>query len=50
MRTLRIPGHMNDINAVCFSKGSGQVFFSGSDDCMIKAYDKRVDGCLVGSK
>ena len=49
VRTVRIQSHADDINAVCYSKdGSGNIFFSGSDDCMLRVYDKREESC-VGS-
>ena len=28
--------HKDDVNTVCFMGDSGQVYLSGSDDCMIK--------------
>lgn len=48
-RTHRFSGfHHNDVNAVSFmNDGSGNVVISGSDDTMIRAYDKRdARGCI----
>lgn len=39
---LRIPGHDDDVNAVCFGdKSSPHVLFSGSDDSTLKVWDRR---------
>eukprot|EP00163_Fabomonas_tropica_P027962 TRINITY_DN5547_c0_g1_i2.p1 TRINITY_DN5547_c0_g1~~TRINITY_DN5547_c0_g1_i2.p1 ORF type:complete len:316 (-),score=25.49 TRINITY_DN5547_c0_g1_i2:105-1052(-) len=40
-RTLRLPGHRADINAVCFADESSNVFFSGSDDHLVRVWDRR---------
>lgn len=46
-RTFRLEGHWNDVNAVCYQgDGTGSCFFSGSDDCLIKYWDKRVSKCV----
>ena len=31
----------DDVNTVCFADESNQVYLSGSDDCMIKVWDRR---------
>lgn len=38
-----VPAHLDDINAVAFldSPASANVIVSGSDDCMIKVWDRR---------
>jgi DDB1- and CUL4-associated factor 11 len=43
--TLRIPGHEEDVNAVCFGdKNSPHLLFSGSDDTTLKIWDRRSMG------
>ncbi|ETV95625.1 hypothetical protein H310_11053 [Aphanomyces invadans] len=37
-----LVGHDNDVNAITFVDGSSNVFVSGSDDCLIKLWDRRV--------
>lgn len=44
-RILRIEGHVDDINAVAFADRSSQIFFSGSDDTLVKVWDRRAIGC-----
>ena len=53
--TLKLEGHNDDINAVCFADpSSNNVLFSGSDDSMVKVWDRRSmaggreAGCLPG--
>jgi DDB1- and CUL4-associated factor 11 len=49
---LRIPGHENDVNAVCFGdKSSPHILYSGSDDTTIKVWDRRslADGRAAGT-
>src|SRR5436190_17585965 len=53
--TLRLEGHSDDINAVCFADPlSTNILFSGSDDSVVKVWDRRSmaggreAGCLVG--
>lgn len=38
---LGVKGHEDDVNAVCFADQSSNVLFSGSDDCVIKVWDRR---------
>jgi WD repeat-containing protein 23 len=39
---LRIPGHSDDVNAVCFGdKMSPHILYSGSDDTTLKVWDRR---------
>lgn len=39
---LRIPGHTDDVNAVCFGdKMSPHIIYSGSDDTTLKVWDRR---------
>src|SRR5271155_3394709 len=53
--TLKLEGHTDDINAVCFADPlSTNVLFSGSDDSVVKVWDRRSmaggreAGCLPG--
>lgn len=40
--TLKIAGHDDDVNAVCFGDSSSpHVLYSGSDDTLIKVWDRR---------
>lgn len=42
---LRIPGHTDDVNAVCFGdKSSPHILYSGSDDTTLKVWDRRSMG------
>ncbi|GMH42992.1 hypothetical protein BSKO_10914 [Bryopsis sp. KO-2023] len=50
-----IQGHQDDVNAVAFLDESGQIIASGSDDTLVKVWDRRVmdprghaAGVLVG--
>lgn len=39
---LRIPGHSDDVNAVCYGdEMSPHILFSGSDDSTLKVWDRR---------
>lgn len=39
---LRIPGHTEDVNAVCYGdKSSPHLLYSGSDDTTLKVWDRR---------
>lgn len=43
--TLRIQGHNDDVNAVCYGdKSSPHILYSGSDDTTIKVWDRRSMG------
>ena len=42
---LSIPGHNDDVNAVCFGDStSPHILYSGSDDTTIKVWDRRSMG------
>jgi WD repeat-containing protein 23 len=42
---LRIPGHRDDVNAVCFGDAySPHILYSGSDDTTLKVWDRRSMG------
>ncbi|KAL8763863.1 MAG: hypothetical protein Q9184_000459 [Pyrenodesmia sp. 2 TL-2023] len=42
---LRIAGHTDDVNAVCFGDNSSpHILYSGSDDTLIKVWDRRSMG------
>ncbi|KAF1838815.1 WD40 repeat-like protein [Decorospora gaudefroyi] len=42
---LRIPGHREDVNAVCFGDSqSPHILYSGSDDTTLKVWDRRSMG------
>jgi WD repeat-containing protein 23 len=42
---LRIPGHTDDVNAVCFGDTqSPHILYSGSDDTTLKVWDRRSMG------
>lgn len=38
---FRQRGHREDVNAVCFAEASSNIIFSGSDDGLIKVWDRR---------
>ena len=39
---LRIPGHQDDVNAICFGdQSSPHILYSGSDDTTLKVWDRR---------
>ncbi|XP_030766143.1 DDB1- and CUL4-associated factor 11 isoform X2 [Sitophilus oryzae] len=40
-RILRIPAHTSDINRVLFADNSSQIIYSGSDDGLVKVWDRR---------
>ncbi|BEI99065.1 hypothetical protein CcaverHIS631_0401080 [Cutaneotrichosporon cavernicola] len=41
-RTLRVMGHADDVNAVCFAdQSSTNILVSGSDDGYVKVWDRR---------
>lgn len=40
-RTLRIPAHDDDVNAVSFADSASQILFSGGDDGFVKVWDRR---------
>jgi WD repeat-containing protein 23 len=45
MSILRIPGHADDVNAVCFGdQNSPHILYSGSDDTTVKVWDRRSMG------
>jgi WD repeat-containing protein 23 len=45
MSILRIPGHQDDVNAVCFGDtNSPHILYSGSDDTTLKVWDRRSMG------
>eukprot|EP01129_Flabellula_baltica_P000259 TRINITY_DN10295_c0_g1_i1.p1 TRINITY_DN10295_c0_g1~~TRINITY_DN10295_c0_g1_i1.p1 ORF type:complete len:503 (+),score=85.99 TRINITY_DN10295_c0_g1_i1:75-1511(+) len=46
-RIERIEGHVDDINAVAYADHSNQIFFSGSDDSLIKGWDRRIGGKMA---
>lgn len=40
--SLKLMGHQDDINAVCFADPlSTNILFSGSDDSVVKVWDRR---------
>jgi len=43
----KVPAHSDDINAVAFADQSNQIILSGSDDTLIKVWDRR---CLRDKK
>ncbi|ORY74595.1 WD40-repeat-containing domain protein [Protomyces lactucae-debilis] len=47
---LGVTGHRDDVNAVCWADESTNVLFSGSDDSVIRVWDRRsmVDGRASG--
>ncbi|KAI9146186.1 WD40-repeat-containing domain protein [Paraphysoderma sedebokerense] len=38
---LKLEGHDDDVNAVCFADPSSNVLYSGSDDTLVKVWDRR---------
>ncbi|CAG8507502.1 5693_t:CDS:10 [Ambispora gerdemannii] len=53
---LKIQGHRDHVNAVCFADESSNILYSGSDDSMIKVWDRRSmhgkkpSGVLIGHR
>jgi DDB1- and CUL4-associated factor 11 len=44
-RTLALRGHSADVNSICFATDeSAHLFYSGSDDCTAKVWDRRLLG------
>lgn len=41
---LQLAGHQDEVNAVCFGDESGNILYSGSDDQVIKVWDRRSMG------
>ncbi|GAO52552.1 hypothetical protein G7K_6626-t1 [Saitoella complicata NRRL Y-17804] len=46
---LSLPGHSDDVNAVSFADASSNILVSGSDDCLLKVWDRRSLG-ISGTK
>lgn len=44
---FQVPAHMDDINAVAWADKESNIFISGSDDGLVKVWDKR---CLLSSE
>lgn len=40
-RSLRIDAHDDDVNAVSYADNSSHILFSGADDGLVKAWDRR---------
>jgi len=45
--TVRVRAHKDDVNAVTYADASGTLIFTGSDDHLVKVWDRRMLG--VGS-
>jgi len=43
-KVLRINGHHDDVNSVCFLNASSRVLLSASDDRLVKVWDRREMG------
>ena len=41
-RILKIDAHEDDVNAICFADDCSQILYSGSDDGLIKVWDRRL--------
>ncbi|GAB4823240.1 hypothetical protein N2152v2_010286 [Parachlorella kessleri] len=39
---VRVEGHQDDVNAVAYADETCKVIFSGSDDCLVKVWDRRL--------
>ncbi|DBB09677.1 TPA: hypothetical protein ACH3X3_001323 [Trebouxia sp. C0006] len=42
--TMRVRAHADDVNAVCYAEDSPNIIVTGSDDSLIKVWDKRTVG------
>uniref|UniRef100_A0A915L2V2 DDB1- and CUL4-associated factor 11 n=1 Tax=Romanomermis culicivorax TaxID=13658 RepID=A0A915L2V2_ROMCU len=41
-RILRVLAHSDDVNSVCFAGKTTDIFYTGSDDGLIKVWDRRL--------
>ena len=50
VNVFKAAAHTNDINSVAFldEGGAGNIFASGSDDALIKVWDRRTQSCIGG--
>jgi len=47
--TVRVQGHVDDINAIRYADSTSNILYTGSDDCLAKVWDKRVLSASSGS-
>jgi WD repeat-containing protein 23 len=39
---FQVSSHEDDVNTVCFADSNAQLFLTGSDDCLVKMWDRRI--------
>jgi len=48
-RVIRVPAHDEDVNTVAWADSTSQLLLSGSDDALVKLWDRRLLGSASGA-